>query len=197
MALASWALLSLQDGKEYLGVSGDESNGVIEGMVEASTLACEDYTGRLLASRTYTNEIYDGDGSYGLTLRQYPVTACTAVEFLSSSPPDVWTSYTTSTYGLYIVEPVKETIALRDLVFPRGPQSVRIPSYTAGLTSIPSKLKQACRVVLLGMWKSRDKQLSGIASQSFPGGQTVTYRAPELVPLEARQMLDPYKRWSA
>lgn len=195
MAVASWALLTLQEGKDYLGVGGDESNSVIEGMIDASTLACEDYTDRLLVSRTYTNEVYDGDGSCELTLRQFPITACTAFEFLTFTPPDVWTSYDATTYGLHIVEPVKDTIALRSLTFPYGPQSVRIPSYTAGYTSVPAKIKQACRVVLLAMWKSRDKQLAGIASQSFPGGQTVSYRTPEAVPLEARQMLEPYRRW--
>lgn len=189
MAIASWGLLTLQDAKDHLSVDGNEFDAVIESLVESATLLCEGADpgcDRPLASRSFT-EVYDGYGCLSLHLRQFPVTAITTVEFWNGSD---WDPQTTSTP--YVVQPVKDTIAYRDLVFPWGIQNVRV-TYTAGLSSIPKALKDACRIALKALWDVRDKQNAGIASQSFPGGQTVVYDTSAL-PEAFGVLLAPYRR---
>ena len=198
MAVSAWALLTLQDGKDHLSVTGNEFDAVIEGMIDSATLAVEAECDRKLVSRTYTAEIYDGEGGLSLRLRQYPVTAVSVIAFLTSSPPDVWTDYyggvATADYGFHIVYPTAERVAFRHCWIQRGSQNVRV-TYTAGLAlaTVPRALKDAARIALKAIWDIRDKQSAGIASQSFPGGQTVVYDKDAFPRIFAR-LCAPYQR---
>lgn len=197
MSLEAWALLTLQDAKEHLQVSGNEFDPVIEDMINAATLICEGPergADRELASRAHASEVFDGGGCYSLRLRQYPVTAVSTVEFLTSWSSATWETQDQTTHGLYIVQPIKEFIAFRGLYFPIGSQNVRV-TYTAGLTSIPAGLKNACRMALKALWDVRDKQNQSIASQTFPGGQGVVYDR-KFLPDGFDQLMAPYRRCS-
>lgn len=189
MSLAAWALLTLQDAKEHLSVTGNEFDPVIEGMIESATLACETECDRMLASRSFT-EVYDGTACASLRLRQYPVTAVTSVSF--QTWPSTAETQDLSAHGLYIVQPIQDTIAFRDLYFPWGSQNVTVV-YTAGMTSVPKAVKDACRIALKALWDVRDKQNAGIASQTMPGGQTVVYDKRAFPEMFGR-LLHPYKR---
>ena len=193
MALEAWALLTLQDAKEHLSVSGNEFDPVIEAMVNSASLICEGPergADRQLASRAYTSEVYDGTGERWIRARQFPVTAVSSVKFLNNS----WTWDTQDISNLYIVQPIQECVAFRDLWTPWGHQNVQM-TYTAGLTSIPAGLKDACRIALKALWDVRDKQNASIASQSFPGGQTVVYDR-RFLPEAFDVAIAPYRRCS-
>lgn len=189
MALAAWALLGLQDAKEYLGLgSGTEEDAAVEDLIEAATQVCEDeqVTDRLLKSRAYADEVFDGSGGTTMRLRQYPITAVSAVSYWNGTS---WEAQALT--DLIIVGGLADRISLRG-AFPRGFQNVKV-SYTAGYIVVPAKIRQACREALMLLYKQRDKQLAGIASQSFPGGQTVTYRNDHAI-AEARKALAGYAR---
>ena len=196
MSLASWSLLTLQDAKDHLSVTGNEMDAVVEGLVESASLMCEEYVDRQLMTRTYSAEIYDGQGGLALKLRQFPITSVTSVEFLTGGPPDEWTTQSLTTYGSYVLQPVYESIAFRNLWFPRGSQNVRV-TYVAGYstTTLPRAIKDACRIAVKALWDVRDKQNAGIASQSNMGGQTVVYDKAALPKMWA-VLLDPYARWA-
>lgn len=192
MSLDANALITLQDAKEHLTIVGAESDPVIEGLINTASALCEDFTGRALKSAERT-EVYDGTAGTELTLRQYPITEVATVEFLTSGPPDAWTEQDLSAYGLYVVQPVEDTIGFRTLAFPYWRQNVRV-TYTAGYVAVPSKLKEACRQIVLSIWKQRDKQAAGVSSMSVPGGQTVTYTTED-IPKQAKTLLAEYVRW--
>lgn len=192
MSLDASALISLQDAKEHLTIVGADSDPVIEGLINAASALCDDFTARALKSREHV-EIHDGTGGTEITLRQYPISEVASVEFLTGTPPDVWTPYDTEAYGLYVVQPVEDTIGFRNLAFPYWRQNVRV-TYTAGFTTVPSKLKEACRQIILSLWKQRDKQAAGVASMSVPGGQTVTYTVED-IPKQTKSLLAEYVRW--
>jgi hypothetical protein len=194
MALPAWSLLTLEESRDACVLGSSPSDDVmLEALSTAATLRCEAYCTRKLLSRAYTNEVYNGTGSWVLKLREYPVTSVTTVEFLISWAPDTWEVQVQGTYPLHIVEPIKDVIAYRNLHFPYGSQNVRV-SYVAGLT-VDEQLKTAARVVLLDLWKQKDGQMAGVASQSF-GGQTTTY-LNEAIPVSAAALLDPYVRMAA
>lgn len=190
MAVSSWALLTRADGKDHLQLDSDEFDLVIDGLIDSATLLCEAYTKRLLLSRSFV-EVYDGMGDAELPLRHYPVTAVSSVEFLTDV--STWTSYSTTDFGLYIREPSLDAIGWRSLSFPWGQQCVRV-TYTAGFSAATEAMKSACRIALKALWDVRDKQNAGIASQSFPGGQVVTYD-PAALPRMFGVLLDPYRDW--
>jgi uncharacterized phiE125 gp8 family phage protein len=191
VALESWALLTMEEAREMLGVPNTTEDVLIESLVNAATLRCENETGRELYTRTRTNEVYNGTGGVCLTLRQYPVTSVSAVSFLTQENPETWTAQDTSAHPLVIVQPAKTTVMWRDLCFPYGQQNVRL-TYVAGLTSVPSDLKAACSIVLLDLYKQKDKVLANVASTSFQGQSSVYRNEP--IPLLAARLLDPYRR---
>lgn len=169
MALEAWALLELQEAKEELGVGptviDDEE---ISDLVNAVTLDIEAYFDRRLIARAYANEVVDGSGAGTLRLENFPITAVTAVEFWDGTtwqPQDLT--------DLIICGARSDRISFRS-IFPRGFQSIRV-SYTAGVTNNDA-LRRLAKGTLMLRYKQRDRHLAGIASQSFPGGQTVTYR---------------------
>lgn len=193
MALEAWALLTLEEAREAVSVTGSAEDYLLESLTNAATLRCEAETGRKLVSRTYTDELFNGTGGQTLSLREFPVTAVSAVSFLTTTAPEVWTAQSLVTYPLVIVHPGKFSIYFRNLVVPWGVQNVKV-TYTAGL-SATDDLKAACRIVLLDLWKQKDRQLAGIASQSF-NGQTVSY-LNEPIPKLAAKLLMPYRRLAA
>lgn len=194
MALPAWALLTMEEAQEAIAVSGSSESVLLESLVGAASLRCETECARKLMTRTHSNEIHNGTGSWVMRLREFPVTSVTTVEFLTADVPATWTAQSTSDYPVTIVEPVKDVIAYRNLSFPWGVQNVRV-TYVAGLSAVAEDLKAACRMVLLDLWKQKDRQLAGIASQSF-GGQTTTY-LNDPIPVLAARLLDPYRRMAA
>lgn len=197
MQLASWALLTLQDAKEHLDIHDDDHDLEIGRMVESATRRCESICDTGLLSRQYV-EVYDGTGRLDLRLRNFPVTAVSQIRFLTSWAPDAWTVQNLSTYPIHIVQPTAETIRFRNLFFPYWEQSVEV-TYTAGVVAattadIPAELRDACLVVLTGLWKQKDKQMTGIATQSA-FGQTVTYDLDQKTLKTADDLLTEYKRW--
>lgn len=191
MALAAWSILTMDEAKEFLGIVGASEDVLVESLVMASTLRCETETARKLVSRTYTDEKYNGTGNASLRLRQYPVTAVSAWNLLTTDAPEAWTPQSLTTYPVVVAEPVKDTIVSRNTAFAWGVMNHQL-TYTAGLTSIPEDLKTACRLILMDLWKQKDKVLAGVASQSF-NGQSVTYRNDE-IPVAAASLLMPYRR---
>lgn len=185
----------MEEAQEAVSVSSSSEGVLLESMVGAASLRCETECARKLVSRTHTNEIHNGTGSWVLRLREFPVSSVTTVEFLTADVPATWTAQSASDYPVTIVEPVKDIIAYRNLIFPWGFQNVRV-TYVAGLSSVAEDLKAACRMVLLDLWKQKDRQLAGIASQTMPGGQTVSY-LNDPIPVLAARLLDPYRRMVA
>lgn len=190
MSLSPYALITLQDAKEHLTIVGADSDPVIEGLVNTATEAIEEFCGERELVTREALEVHDGDGSNELQLRQYPVTDVSLVEFWDGT---AWLPYDPDDYGLYIVEPVLDTIGFRNLCFPRGRQNVRV-TRTAGFTATPSKLKEACRQAVLSIWKQKDRQIADIAAMSIPGGQAVTYGKDDL-PAQTKMLLKGYVRW--
>jgi hypothetical protein len=194
MALAAWSLLTMDEAKEIVQPGNASEDVLIEAFVHAATLSCERETARKLVSRTYTNEVYHGTGSAVLKLREYPVTSVSALSYLTTEVPAAWTARSLTDSPVTIVEPVSDVILYRNSVFDLGVSNVRL-TYVAGLTSPGEDVKSAARIILLDLWKQRDKQLAGVASTSF-NGQTTTYMN-EGIPKLAARLLEPYKRMAA
>lgn len=75
MALSTTALITLAQAKLYLGITDEDSDRILESLIERATGFLERYCNRKLKSRSYSREVYRGNGSRNLALDQYPVTA--------------------------------------------------------------------------------------------------------------------------
>lgn len=141
-ALLSYALTTVSDVKESLGISsGDHTkDNLIIRKINQATRAIESYCGRRFASTVYTNEEYNASQTNQLILRQRPVTALTSLGIRDSGLN--YPGFETIDTALYFYD---ANSGVLDLMFmARGSWNRYNVSYTAGYTTIPEDLAEAC-----------------------------------------------------
>jgi hypothetical protein len=79
MSVTAYALTTLANTKDYLGITTDEEDLLLDALIDRATDFIERYCNRKLKTRAYTREIYWGNGRQKLVLEQYPVTAVSRV----------------------------------------------------------------------------------------------------------------------
>lgn len=140
--LLSYALCSLEDVKEILGISSSDTSkdNLIIRKINQATEMIERYTGRRFKATDYTNEEYDASGSDQLILKQRPINSLTAfgVRDTSQNESD-WTETETE---LYFYD---ANAGVMDLLFSTtGHWNRYRVTYNAGYTTIPADIAEAC-----------------------------------------------------
>lgn len=137
----SYALCSLSDVKETLGITSSTYDNLLIRKINQATDMIERYCGgRRFAETTYTEEGYDGSGIQSIILKQRPITSFTSLEVRNGiENTDSWDAIDSE---LYFVDNPSATI---DLLFTarRYPKHYRV-TYDAGYTTIPADLQEAC-----------------------------------------------------
>lgn len=128
------------------------------------------------------SEYRDGPGRDCLSVKNYPITAVSAVELNGVAIP----AATDQVAFGYLFD--ERQIILRGFAFTRGRRNVKI-TYTAGYASAPAELEQACLELVAYKYRSRD--WTGQSSKII-GGENVTYVTKEM-PDSVKLTL---KRWS-
>lgn len=146
--LATYALCSVEDVKEILGIdSGDHSkDNLIIRKINMATEMIESYCnlsyGHHFKETTYTDEVYDGYNGLEMVLRMYPVSVLTSFSFRESSEnTNNWQVIDTEDYFPNLNRGVING-------YPGGTRfsSFRV-TYTAGFSTIPWDLAEACATV--------------------------------------------------
>lgn len=138
--LLSYALCSLADVKESLGITDNSKDNLIIRKINQATEMIERYTGRRFASTTYTDETYDVDGGGTINLRNYPVITFTSLSQRDSTQNiDSWDTIDSQNYF------VDERAGILEFNYNigRGWEQYKA-TYTAGYTTIPADLAEAC-----------------------------------------------------
>ena len=162
--------------KEYLGVTATSEDALISRLVDWATDLIHSYCGRIFSEAAY-DEYYDGDGTEGLLVNQYPISAVSSVEVNG-------TSRDASSYALY---GQLGLLRLKSAAFPRGKKNVRV-QYTAGYATIPNDLEQAAIELVALKCYDRGRNRLGLASK---GGASDAFHLPD----EVKAILDIYKRY--
>lgn len=138
--ILSYALTNLADVKESLGITDTSKDNLIIRKINQATKAIESYCGRRFAATVYTNIEYDATNTDQLILRQRPVVSFTSLETRDSGLN--YDSWETIDSELYFVD---ENASVIDLTFnARGKWNRYRVTYTAGYTTIPDDLAEAC-----------------------------------------------------
>lgn len=150
--LDSWALTTVADVKELLGIdAGDSSkNNLITRKINQATGMIERWCGKSpeqhFASTTYTDEEYDGTGINQLILRNRPITSITSFQSRGTSQNIAdWDTFDSEDY-------FSDTVGLRsgviDLTYSIGWGYNRYRvTYVAGYITIPSDLAEAAAML--------------------------------------------------
>jgi len=184
------ALVSLSDARIHCAIdTGDMTyNADLENLINSVSAFFNLYTNRHLLSISHT-EYYDGDGSNVQYLNNYPITAVTSLYI------DANHSYGSNSLidkSEYIVYEDIGKIVLLNGVFDKGAQSVKIV-YTAGYTSVPHDLRQACLDQIKFQFLRWKNNREGILSVTLEGQSVSMVEVKDLLP-SVRIVLDRYVR---
>lgn len=141
-SLLSYALTNVADVKESLGISsGDNTkNNLIIRKINQATRQIEAYCGRRFALTTYTQEIYGSPNIDQIVLRNRPIVSLTSLEVRDTSLNS--DDFETVESTLYFAD---NSSGVLDLDFRAVGRWGRYRvTYSAGYTTIPEDLAEAC-----------------------------------------------------
>jgi hypothetical protein len=185
MALNTYALITLDDVKEFSGKEGMKDNDLLEDLINRYSTMFETYIERNILSREYT-EYQDGRRTYELFTKQYPITTVSGVYDDSAW---AWASSTEVDSSYYRISNDERSIVFWNWTLGNYRQNVKI-IYTAGYSSTPEDIKHACVTEVARAYKNRTKV--DVTSQTLPDG-SIAYSAGALLP-QTVMVLDKYKK---
>lgn len=197
--LLSYALCSVSDVKELLGIASSDTSkdNLIKRKINQATELIEGYTGRRFKSTTYTDEVYDGSGTRELVLRNYPVSNLTLKGRDGSENNPSTSTVDTSQYFIDANSGILKALSSFYGTYDRW-----LVTYTAGYTTIPYDLQEACATLaahLVGNITSTDSGQT--VKRKTEGSRSVEYfdstsnTANSFADLGIDDTLDRYKRY--
>ena len=80
MSLSSRTLCTLEELKQYLGLSDNDKDMLLEKLIESSSNIIINYVGYDPHKRTYTDKLYSGDGTNRMYLVDIPIISVSAIK---------------------------------------------------------------------------------------------------------------------
>lgn len=178
------ALVSLSNFKSYIGVSGSDSDDVLNIILDWASSMVESYIGRTLASATYTY-LHNWDGQVRIVLEQYPVSSITSVDYNTGTiETPVWETVDENKYSLDTEEwQINFTMPLN-----RWFNNYKVV-YVAGYDTIPNDIQLAVMKLWARYWNTRSSD--GISSETV-NADTLAYDT-SMIPNDILVVLDSYK----
>lgn len=191
-------LCALADVKTYLGITNTNQDAVITSLITNASAMIESYCNRVFASANYA-ETRNGTGGYRMYAANAPITAVSAVTVDGISIP---AAPAPSGNGLgygFVFD--SDLIYIRPGVpysgqptaFNKGIQNVTL-AYTAGFTTIPSDVNQAC-VELVADKLAKQSRIDK-KSETLGQQQTVSFDLSDMPP-RVKTALAQWRRWPA
>jgi len=142
--LYTYALTSLSDVKETLGISGTAKDNLLIRKINQATDIIEGYCALAynhhFKSTVYTNEEYDGSGANTLSLKMRPVIIISSLQRRQTTQNEAdWDDIDADSYFTDLNAGVIEYLSNQGLAW----NGYRV-SYTAGYATIPADLAEAC-----------------------------------------------------
>jgi len=139
MSVVAYALVTLDNVKTFLGITGSSKDAILEMLINMITDHIEKRTGLRFTDTTYSEEEYDGTGVKTLSINNFPITATQAFKLEQNNAwdnSDDWEEVDTDEYWVD-----NDTgIITKTSVFAKSTKNFRI-TYSAGYTTIPYDLQ--------------------------------------------------------
>jgi len=189
------AYITIEDVKDYMGITADADDVLLENAIDRAQTSIETYTGKVFEAATETR-YYDESAVYGLVLHlDRPLLTVTT---LLEGDDDTTADKTTISSSDYWLEPRND-----------GPPYFRIrlkvnatPSWTfttdgyievegtwGWSTTAPNDIVQACIRWAAYVYEQKDAPYTRTIANAAAG----VIEVPESIPRDIRALLDPYK----
>lgn len=170
--LLSYALTTLADVKENLSIaSSDHSkDNLIIRKINQATLAIENYTGRRFALTTYTDEDYNGSQIDQIVLKNRPIVGTPALSVRDTTLNEADFDNVESTLLFTDADSGVLDLNFRAI----GRWSRYRVSYSAGYTTIPEDLAEACASLAAYYVTNADTTQIGV-SEKREGQRSIKY----------------------
>lgn len=173
--LVSYALTTVADVKESLGIDAGNTSkdNLIKRKINQATEMIEAFCGlpyeHHFEETTYTNEEYDSSGTSQFSFAVRPVSSVTSFQVRSGSTNvNSWESIDTEQYFL------DENAGILSLLFNQyGGYNRYKASYTAGFSTIPADLAEAC--VILASYLVENSQSGSAVKSKREGARSIDY----------------------
>lgn len=195
--LQSDVLTTLARAKDFLGIGSDRFDTPIVMILNQVNSFIKRYCKRDFKEATYTNEEYDGPGCEILTLKQFPVTALSSLQYNNATDNrDDWSTFDTADYFWYSDGRIKKVSGN----FNDRPQAYRA-TYTAGYKidfsqeqtaaahTLPAELEYATHKLLSAVFNTRKAE--GLMESRIGDSSVVLQKAIFTDP-ELKGILDKY-----
>lgn len=180
----SAVLTSLDNVKQFMGLTGVTDDALLTRMISASSGFIEQWTNRDFGLGNYTDDM-DGTGGNFIFASQRPVQSVSSLSIDGFTIP---LSTGVNSPGYYVTP---DGFGLRGYTFTRtrGARNVTV-SYSAGYNTIPREIEQAC--IDLVSFKYRERDRIGLASKGLAGETTAFVQTD--MPENMQTILQAYKR---
>jgi len=212
VALKANALVSLDEAKSWLVVTGATDDLKLEDEINRATDIVESYCDRVLKRTTAYNPVSlrrSGEDTLCLRMSVGPIDVDQAVSVtVDGTAQTVWRKDADgdpdekdvvvgySECGVFHPGKPERALFLPDELYrSAGWLATKIGgvviSYSGGLVTVPDDLKEACLYVVQKLWRDRSRSLADIVTTSGPNGSVTIL--DNALPRVARQALDRYR----
>lgn len=192
-------LVLLSEYKEILDITGNTEDEFVELAKYEVEAKVKSFLNRDLEVATYI-ELYNGSGTEELVLNQFPVNSVSKIEFydgIDSLGAEVWVEQEqVSDYDRIVISGSGDLIIIDGSFFPFGVQNIRV-TYSAGYSSIPYEIQQACKKLML-LYYGEVKKTKTIGKSSVSEGSTFTKTTTYDLGAEERilKSIERYRAWN-
>jgi hypothetical protein len=185
------ALADLASTKAYLKIptATTTDDDLITSLINACSTAIENYCRRTFSQITYTDEMYDGNNSRYLNLKNYPVISVSSVKVngvLIDSSQYVCKkdSGVLARVGPYPNTFTGLSMSRFQTVWNRGDWNIAV-TYSAGFTAIPDDVALALKMYVASIYKADVANFSTTFNDGF------VFKADSM-PVQTKLLLQPY-----
>lgn len=188
MAINEYSLITLDEVKNFIGMTGSttETDNLLEDLINRTSILFESYINEKILSRVYT-EYFDGKGAMVLFPKHSPITVITSI--YDDYDWDWETDDLIDADDYRIVDDRYITLKSSVSVLGDYKQNIKI-TYTAGYSTVPDDLKQACITEVSRMYKNRNQV--DVTSKTLSDG-SVSFFDKDFLPLTITT-LNKYKK---
>jgi len=130
MAVGTYALITLQELKDHLGITGSTDDTVLERAIDRATARIESYMGRNILARSYA-EWHGGNKVRAIRTKQYPINSVTGVF------TGIRTAFTVSST---VASDLRVTVSVNSEAYGTGAPGLVISRTTSGGVTTTSTL---------------------------------------------------------